>query len=311
MEAGQEVGERLPADDGHQRQPDRRVHRVAAAHPVPEAEHVGAVDTECLDEFLVRRHRDEVLGHRVVAEGVGEPTACRGGVGQCLQGGECLGGNDEKRCGRVESVELGDQVGGVDVGDEPGRDAAVGVVAQCLVGHRRTEVRASDADVHHGLDAFAGRPRPLTGTQPVGEAAHRVEHGMDVGHGVLAVDLEGGVPRQAQGGVQHGPVLGGVDVLAGEHGVTALLQACRAGQIHQQCQGLPGDPVLAVVDIEVTDGQRQFPAAVGVLGEELSQVHVGDIGVVAGQCLPGGTGGDIRNLGAHSPDPMRQLAVMG
>ena len=195
VEAGQEVGERLPADDGHQRQSDRRVHRVAAAHPVPEAEHVGAVDTECLDEFLVRRHRDEVLGHRIVAECAGEPTAGRGGVGQRLKGGERLGGDDEKCCGRVESVEFCDQIGGVDVGDEPRRDTAVGVVAQRLVGHRRAEVRASDPDVHHGLDARAGRSRPLAGAQPIGEVAHRVEHGMDVGHGVLAIDLECGIPR--------------------------------------------------------------------------------------------------------------------
>ena len=100
-------------------------------------------------------------------------------------------------------------------------------------------------------------------------------------------------------------------MLAGEHRVAALLQAGRAGQVDQKSQRFPSHPVLAVVDVEVADGQRQFPAPVGVLGEELSQVHVGDVGVVAGQCLPGGAGRDVRNLGAHSPDPMRQLAAMG
>ena len=52
---------------------------------------------------------------------------------------------------------------------------------------------------------------------------------MDVGRSVLAVDFEFGLPRQAQGGVQHGPVLGGIDVLAGEHRVAPLLKASRAG----------------------------------------------------------------------------------
>ena len=59
--------------------------------------------------------------------------------------------------------------------------------------------------------------------------------------------------------------------------------------------------MLAVVDVEVADGHGQVPAAVGVLGEQLSKVLVGDVGVVAAQCRPGRTGGDVPNLGAHSP----------
>ena len=53
VEAGEELAEALGADRDHQRQPDRRVDRVAAAHPVPEAEHVGGVDAERRD--LARR----------------------------------------------------------------------------------------------------------------------------------------------------------------------------------------------------------------------------------------------------------------
>ena len=49
-----------------------------------------------------------------------------------------------------KSARVGDQVGGVDVGDEPRRDAGVGVVAQRLVDHHRPEVRAADADVDDG-----------------------------------------------------------------------------------------------------------------------------------------------------------------
>ena len=118
----------------------------------------------------------------------GQPAPGRGGVGQRLQRGERLRRDDEKRCGRVESVEFGDQVGGVDVGDEARRDAGVGVVAQRLVHHHRAEVRAADADVDDGLDALAGRAGPLAGAQPVGEVAHRVEHLVHVGDDVLAVD---------------------------------------------------------------------------------------------------------------------------
>ena len=264
VEPGQEFGEPLAADGRHHRQADRRVHRVAAADPVPEAEHVVGVDAEVVDQLLVRRHRHEVLGHRGVAERVGEPTPRGSRVGQRLQRRERLRRDDEKRCGRVESVQLGHQVGGVDVGDEARRDAGVGVVAQRVVDHHRTQIRAADADVDDGLDAFAGRAGPLAAAQPVGEVAHPVEHRVHVGDDVLAVDRQLGTAGQPQRGVQHRAVLRGVDVHAGEHCVAALLQACRAGQVDQQLQRLAGDAVLAVVDVEITDRQHQLGPAGGV-----------------------------------------------
>ncbi len=53
----------------------------------------------------------------------------------------------------------------------------------------------------------------------VGERRHLGEHLVHVGDDVLAVHDEAGGRRHAQGDVQHGAVLGDVDVLAGEHGV--------------------------------------------------------------------------------------------
>ena len=215
------------ADGRHHRQADRRVHRVAAADPVPEPEHVVGVDAEVVDQLLVRRHRDEVLGHRGVAERVGQPPPRRGRVRQRLQRGERLRRDDEKRCGRVESVQFGDQVGGVDVGDEPARDARVGVVAQRVVDHHRAEVGAADADVDDGGDLLAGRARPLAAAQPVGEIAHPVQHLVHVGHDVLAVDGQLDALGLPQRGVQDRAVLRGVDVHAGEHRVAVLLEAGR------------------------------------------------------------------------------------
>ena len=75
---------------------------------------------------------------------------------------------------------------------------------------------------------------------------------------------------------------------AGEHRVAALLQSGGAGQIDQQLQRLSGDAVLAVVDVQVSDRDRQFGAAGGVLVEELTQVFFADLIVVALQSLPGG-----------------------
>ena len=52
------------ADREHRREADRRVHRVAAADPVPEAEHVRGVDAELRDLRGVGRDGDEVLRDR-------------------------------------------------------------------------------------------------------------------------------------------------------------------------------------------------------------------------------------------------------
>ena len=125
---------------------------------------------------------------------------------------------------------------------------------------------------------------------------------MYVSHHVLTVDRQCRIARQAQRGVQHGAILRGVDVFARVHRIAALFQPGRAGQIHQQCQRLAVDPVLAVVDVEVADGQGQIPAAVVVGGEELPQRGVCDLVMMATQGFPGGTGGGVCT---HSTDPMR------
>ena len=93
---------------------------------------------------------------------------------------------------------------------------------------------------------------------------------------------------------------------AGEHRVAALLEPGRAGQVDQQLQRLAGDPVLAVVDVEIADGQRQLGAALGVLGEQLAQVFLADLVVMSLQGLPGGSGcdiGDLLRIGGHVVDP--------
>ena len=74
---------------------------------------------------------------------------------------------------------------------------------------------------------------------------------------VLPVDDQLGAGRHAQGHVQHGAVLGRVDVLAGEHRVTTLLDPGRPGDVHEEAQGLVGDPVLGVVEDEVGRRGRQ------------------------------------------------------
>ena len=122
---------------------------------------------------------------------------------------------------------------------------------------------------------------------------------------VLTVDGQLGAPWLPQRGVQHRPVLGGVDVDAGEHRVAALFESRCAGQIHQQRQRLAGHAMLAVVDVQIADSDGQLRAASGIVGEQFAQVFLADLVVMPLQGLPRGSGGDVGNLrgiGGHVAD---------
>ena len=58
-----------------------------------------------------------------------------------------------------------------------------------------------------------------------------VEHGMHLGHHVLAVDDDGCPFGRAQGHVQHRPLLRDVDLLSAKHGVDARSQTRFLGQV--------------------------------------------------------------------------------
>jgi len=176
-------------------------------------------------------HRDEVLGDvGVAAELPGEPVAGRGGVGEGLLCGEGLGHQDEQRFGGVEVAGgLGD-VGAVDVGHEAHGEVAVAEGPQRLVRHRGPKVGAADTNVDHVADALSRRARPCTGAHPVAEAGHPVKHPVHLGDHIDPVDDEPRMTGHPQGHVQHRTALGGVDPVAGEHGLEVLTQARAPGE---------------------------------------------------------------------------------
>ena len=73
---------------------------------------------------------------------------------------------------------------------------------------------------------------------PLGEGGHPVERLVHLLDHVDAVDEERAPARHAQRDVQHGAVLGDVDVLAGEHRFAALLHPALLGQRAEQHQRL-------------------------------------------------------------------------
>ena len=226
VEAGQHLEEAFGADGDHRRQADRRVHRIAAADPVPELEHVARVDAELAHLRLVGGHRHEVLFDcRVAAERVDEPGTSGAGVGHRLERGERLGRHDEQRLGRVQVASGLHEIRGIHVRHEAEGHFARGIGAQRLVRHHRAEVRAADADVDHSADALAREPDPGARSDALGEDCHALEHRLDVRHDVVAVDHDRLVRGCAQRDVQDGAVFGHVDPLAAEHGVDTLAKS--------------------------------------------------------------------------------------
>ncbi len=265
VEPVQELTEAFGSDGDHQRQPDGGVDRVAPADPVPESEHVRGVDAELGDPLGVGRHRHEVVGDRRLAECVDQPRASGPGVGERLDRAERLRGHHEQCRGGIGVGEHGRDVGAVDVGHERTADAFVAVRLERPVRHRRSQVGAADPDVDHMGD-------PVVGAHPVGEGAHRVEYLVHVGDDVRAVDGDHGAPRCPQGDVHHRPVLGDVDVLAGEHRVASGLDAATLGERDETGQHHVVDAMLGVVDAQVADLDDIALGAAGVVGEQLSEV---------------------------------------
>ncbi|MCY1504752.1 hypothetical protein D9M68_389340 [compost metagenome] len=228
MAAIEEAPEILLADGDHQRQADRGPDRVAAADPIPETEDAGLVDAEGGD--LVERRRDgsEVVADGDLAELVGDEGAGGRGIGHRLDRREGLRGDDKERGFRIDELQRVGDVGAVDVGDKV-KARAVMEGRESQRRHDRAKVGAADADVDDIGDLLAGGAFQRARADAVGKGAHGVEHAVDVGHHVLAVDEDRAVAAVAQRRVQHGTLLGDVDDVAAEHGVPLLLDLGRLG----------------------------------------------------------------------------------
>ncbi|KAG5455398.1 MAG: hypothetical protein BJ554DRAFT_5199, partial [Olpidium bornovanus] len=322
------VGADVDADG----QADRGPQAVAPTHPVPELEHVGLRDAEFGNRFGVGRERHEVLGNVALLKktrnrkggytsvfrkrvfiflraskaaahlfrGRQEPRLGAVGVSKGLLGGEGLACDDKQRGLRVDPLQHLGEVGAVHVADEVDVEAAHRVGPEGLGDHHGTKVGAADADVDDVCDALTGVPDPLARADPIGGGAHLGEDALDVGHDVLAIDVDGrgAVPDVAQRDVQHGAALRDVDLLACEHGVAVRHQAGLPRELEELGEGVLVDEVLAVVKQEAGarvragkfDGKLAEPGR--VCGEQVPHDEAAPGGVVVClQRLPSGEAG--------------------
>ena len=212
----------------------------------------------------------------------------------------------------VEIARRLDEVGAIDVGDEAHGQIAIAVVAQRLVGHHRSQVRAADSDVDDVADALAGVALPRAVAHAAAERRHPVEHLVNLGHHVFAVGHDRRAARRAQRHVQNGAPLGDVDLLAREHRVDAPAQPRLLGQRQQQTHRLGGDAMLGVVEIQPGGLERKALAALRIFAEERAQMNVANLLVMLAQRLPGRPLCEPRRFGLHRSVPLfaNQLAFL-
>ncbi len=132
-------------------------------------------------------------------------------------------------------------------------------------------------------------PRHAPLAYAIGEIGHAVEHRMDLGHNVLAIDQDRLPSRRAQRDVQDGPLFGNVDLLAGEHRIDPRAEPGLLGQFQQQSQRFVGNAVLRVVEVESGCLDRQALAALGVLSKELAQMQAVDLLKMGRQAFQAGS----------------------
>ena len=130
----------------------------------------------------------------------------------------------EQRFRRIEIARRLDEVGAVDVGHETKRHGTVAVLLERFICHHRPEVGPTDADIEDVADVFAAVAFPLAAADAVGEAGHLAEHGVNLGHDVLAVDDHGCTFWRPPRHVQDSPIFCDVYLLAAEHGVDPRAQ---------------------------------------------------------------------------------------
>ena len=291
VEAGQQLIEVIRADRDHRRKPDRRIHRVASADPVPKAEHILGIDAEFRD-FVWRSSKPRRSAWpRPTRRRQARPTVhARAELALVIVSSVVKVFDDTMKSGLVGWIEVAhglDEIRAVDVRDEAEGQVAAGVMPQRLIRHHRAKVRAADADIDHIFDLLARKTLPLARADLLGESGHLFEHRMHLRHHILAVDDDLFRLRRPQRHVQHRAVFGDVDLVAAEHGIDLLAQTRLFGELDQQLQRLVGHPVLRVVEKDAAGlgGQALAPAGVG--GEQIAQGGRADLLEVSLKRLPG------------------------
>ncbi len=167
MCAGQEFAELVEADRQRYRQANRRPHRITAADPIPEREHIGGIDAERCDTLDIGGDRNEVLAQigllragRILQKPVARRVRVHHGFCCC----EGFRGNYEERGLRIDLLQHGIKIVAIDVGDEVQMQIGPLIGTQRLAYHFGAEIGAANADIDDIRDRLAAISQPCSGT---------------------------------------------------------------------------------------------------------------------------------------------------
>ena len=252
VEAGEQLAEPLGADREHRGQADRRVHRVAPADPVPEAEHVGRcrcrtprtssalveTATKCLATAASSperaQHHSRAVRALVIVSSV---------VKVLEQTTNSVSAGSRSRVASAKSVPS-------TLETKRKRRSALGVVAQRLVRHHRPQVRAADADVDDVADRLAGVAEPLAAAHALANSAIRSSTSCTSGttsspSTTSERPAASAAPRAAPARFSVTLICSPRNIASRRVGQVALLR-----QLDQQPQRLVRDALLGVVEVE-------------------------------------------------------------
>ena len=227
VEAVEHLAEAVGPDGDHQRQADGRVVASSGRRPSPRSRTCWRCRCRTPRTSLgVGGHRHEVLGHRRRRRRGRRAAHSRAEWALVIVSRvvKVFERDDEQRLGRVEVAGGLVEVGAVDVGDEPhrerrGRRRAAAPRRPCA-GPRSEPPMPMLTTLRIALAGVARPTRPSAPgrrSRPCGRAP-RAPRGPRRRRRPRSTR----VARRPQRDVQHGAVLGDVDLLAGEHGVAQL-----------------------------------------------------------------------------------------
>jgi hypothetical protein len=87
--------------------------------------------------------------------------------------------------------------------------------------------------------------------------------------------------------VEHGPVLGDINLLAPEHRVNAFLQAGLLRKLDEESHGVVCNPILRIVKEQAGGFNGHTSTAPRILGEEGSKMHLAGILIMGLEGFPG------------------------
>src|SRR5690606_19087944 len=136
----------------------------------------------------------------------------------------------------------------------------------------RTQVRATDTDVHNIRDGFTCVAFPTAGYYLSGEFFHVVKNPVHFGHDIGAVDNYRFIAAVAQGDVQHGPSFRAVDLLTAEHRAYRRLQFYFVRQPGEEFHSLLYNEILGIVDQDIFKLKMKLFKAVWIILKEVAHL---------------------------------------